>query len=137
MVSPTAVVLGPLPMFPLLAALPDNGTPAAWTVWLMAVPPLLAALAAARAQRRHPTIRWEEGALRGCTGGVLAGVVVGILANLAGGAVGPGRMRARRAVRLRRAGARDHGVRHRRALRRPRHDLVAASRRPGVRLTDR
>lgn len=94
MVSPTLVSLGALPMFPLLAALPDDGATPAWTVWLMALPPLVAAVAAARAQRRHPTIRWEEGALRGCTGGVLAGVVLGVLASLAGGAVGPGRMRS-------------------------------------------
>ena len=94
MVSPTVVSLGALPMFPLLAALPDDGSTPAWTPWLMAVPPLVAALAAARAQRRHPTVRWEEGALRGCTGGVLAGVVLGLLASLAGGAVGPGRMRS-------------------------------------------
>ena len=94
MVSPTVVSLGALPMFPLLAALPDDGATAAWTPWLMALPPVVAALAAARAQRRHPTVRWEEGALRGCTGGVLAGVVLGVLASVAGGAVGPGRMRS-------------------------------------------
>ena len=94
MVSPTVVSLGSLPMFPLLAALPDDGATAAWTPWLMALPPIVAALAAARAQRRHPTVRWEEGALRGCTGGVLAGVVLGLLASVAGGAVGPGRMRS-------------------------------------------
>ena len=92
-VTPTGVALGALPMFPLLAALPDNGSAAGWTAGLMALPPLIAAVGAARAQRRHPTVRWEEGALRGCTGGVLAGVVLGLLATLAGGAVGPGRMR--------------------------------------------
>ena len=57
------------------------------------MPPLVAALAAARAQRRTPTLRWEEGALRGCVGGVLAGLLLGVLAAVAGGAVGPGRMR--------------------------------------------
>lgn len=93
LVSPTLVSLGPLPMFPLLAALPDNGTPPTWTVGLMAVPPVVAALAVARSQRRHPTIRWDQGALRGCTAGVLAGVAFALLAAVAGGAVGPGRMR--------------------------------------------
>lgn len=92
-VSPTAVAVGALPMFPLLAALPDNGPTSAWTAWLLGVPPLVAAVAAARAQRHHPTIRWEEGALRGCAGGVVAGILVGLLAAVAGGAVGPGRMR--------------------------------------------
>ena len=92
---------------------------------LMAVPPLVAALAAARAQRRHPTLRWEEGALRGCAGGVLAGLLLGLLAAVAGGAVGPGRMRDVEPVRVRRPGARDHRVRDRRPGRRPGHDLVA------------
>ena len=91
LVSPTLVSIGPLPMFPLLAALPDSGT-SSWTPWLMGVPPLLAALGAVRAQRRLPTLRWDEGALRGCAGGVLAGVLFGLLASVSGGAVGPGRM---------------------------------------------
>ena len=93
LVSPSLVVTGPLPAFPLLAALPDSGPVPGWTVWLVAVPPLAAAVGAALAQRRRPTVRWEEGALRGCAGGVVAGLLLGWLAMLAGGAVGPGRMR--------------------------------------------
>lgn len=92
LVSPSVVVTGPLPAFPLLAALPDSGPVPAWTVVLVAVPPLAAAAGAALAQRRRPTLRWEEGALRGCAGGVAAGLLLGWLAVLAGGAVGPGRM---------------------------------------------
>jgi hypothetical protein len=90
--SPTAVVLGPVPMFPFLAALPDDGHPAAWVALLMLVPPLVAAYAAARAHRLYPTTRWEDAAVRGCGGGILAGLVVGGLCALAGGSVGPGRM---------------------------------------------
>lgn len=93
MVSPALVSLGPVPMFPLLAALPDNGPTPGWATYLIAVPPLVAALAAARAQRRTPTLRWEEGALRGCVGGVAAGLLLGVLAAVSGGAAGPGRMR--------------------------------------------
>lgn len=93
LVSPTGVVLGPLPMFPLLAALPANGPTAAWTAYLLALPPLAAAVAVARSQRRYPTLRWDHGALRGCVGGALAGLLLGLLAVVAGGAVGPGRMR--------------------------------------------
>lgn len=92
LVAPTVVVTGALPAFPLLAALPESGDVPGWTVGLIAVPPLAAAVGAALAQRRRPTLRWEEGALRGCAGGVLAGVLLGWLATLAGGAVGPGRM---------------------------------------------
>lgn len=93
LVSPTLVVLGPLPMFPLLAALPDDGAAPGWAAYLIAVPPLVAAVVAARAQRRAPTLRWEEGALRGCVGGVFAGIMLGVLTAVSGGAAGPGRMR--------------------------------------------
>jgi len=92
LVSPTLVVLGPLPMFPLLAALPDEGPTPGWTVAVVALPVLVAAYAAVQSQRRLPTLRWDEGAVRGCAGGVAAGVLFGVLASLAGGAVGPGRM---------------------------------------------
>lgn len=93
LVSPTFVQIGALPMFPLLAALPDNGPTPAWTAYLVGLAPVVAALAAVRSQRRNPTLRWDEGALRGCAGGVVAGVLLGILAAVSGGAVGPGRMR--------------------------------------------
>jgi hypothetical protein len=92
LVSPSVVSIGALPMFPLLAALPDTGPTPAWTPALIAVGPLVGALGAMRAQRAHPTYRWEEGALHGCGGGMLAGALFGVLALLAGGAVGPGRM---------------------------------------------
>lgn len=92
LVSPTAVVLGPLPMFPLLAALPDDGPPAGWTAYLVALPWLLALVATVRTQLRTPTQRWDEGVIRGLAGGVLAGLLFGIAAAVAGGAVGPGRM---------------------------------------------
>lgn len=92
LVSPALVSLGPLPMFPLLAALPDTGPTPVWTAYVVGIAPLVAALAAARSQHRNPTLRWDEGALRGCAGGVLAGVLLGGLAAIAGGAVGPGRM---------------------------------------------
>ena len=93
LVAPSAVVLGPLPLFPVLAALPDDGPSAGWTAWLIVLPPLVAFVAVLLVQRRHPTTRYEEGASRGCAGGVLAGVLFGIAAAFAGGAVGPGRMR--------------------------------------------
>ncbi len=91
-VSPAVVTVGALPMFPLLAALPDSGPTPAWSSGLVAVAPLVGAIGAIRAQRLHPTHRWEEGALHGCGGGMLAGALFGLLAVLAGGAAGPGRM---------------------------------------------
>lgn len=92
LVSPTAVVLGPLPLFPLLAALPDGGATPAWTAGLMALPPLTALLAGAWAQRRWPTSSWTEAAVRGASGGVLAGLGFAMLAAISGGRVGPGRL---------------------------------------------
>ncbi len=92
MVAPTAVVLGPLPMFPLLAALPDNGPTPGWTVALLAVPPLAAAGATYRALRRYPTKRWDEAALRGAGAGLVCAFGFALLAAVSGGSVGPGRM---------------------------------------------
>lgn len=92
LVSPALVAIGPVPMFPLLAALPDNGATPAWTQWLVGVPVLCAAVGAAWAQHRLPTTAWDQGALRGLVGGALAAALLGLLAAVAGGAAGPGRM---------------------------------------------
>lgn len=92
LVSPGAVVLGPLPVVPLVAALPVVGTPAGWVGGLMALPPLVAAVAAFRALRSR-TLTWDQVALAGCGGGLVAGVGFAVLASLSGGAAGPGRMR--------------------------------------------
>jgi hypothetical protein len=92
MVTPTAVVLGPLPMFPLLAALPDVGPTPGWTIALLAIPPLVAAVAVFRALGRYPTDRWDEAAVRGVGAGLLCAFAFAALAAVSGGAVGPGRM---------------------------------------------
>ncbi|UUW92301.1 DUF6350 family protein [Nocardioides sp. WV_118_6] len=92
-VSTTAVVLGPLPMFPLLAALPDQGSQPWWTDWLMLTPVLVAVYVAGRVQRDRPVLAWDQAAIRGCAGGITAGVLLAALTAFAGGAVGPGRMR--------------------------------------------
>jgi len=93
LVSPGAVVLGPLPLFALLAALPDPGAPGALLSSLVWLPPLVAALATMWWQRRHPALTWLEAALRGCGGGIVAGAAFAVLASVAGGTAGPGRMR--------------------------------------------
>jgi hypothetical protein len=92
LVSPGAVVLGPLPVVPLLAALPATGTPAGWVGGLMALPPLVAAYAAFRALRGR-LLSWDRLLLAGCGGGLVAGFGFAVLASLSGGAAGPGRMR--------------------------------------------
>lgn len=92
LVSPGLVVVGPLPLFPLAGAVPAGGDPAGWSVAVLGVLPLVAVWAVARSLRRHPATRWDEGAMRGCAAGLLAGLVLGVLVWLAGGALGPGRM---------------------------------------------
>jgi hypothetical protein len=91
-VTPTAVSLGALPMFPLLAALPDAGPTPGWTSALLALPPLVAAVASYRTLRRYPTSRWDDAAVRGVGAGLVAAVGFALLAAISGGAVGPGRM---------------------------------------------
>jgi len=92
LVSPAAVVLGPLPLVPLLAALPDTGTPAGWVGALVLVPSLAAAVASHRTLRARP-LTWDRVVLAGCGGGLVAGVGFALLASISGGAAGPGRMR--------------------------------------------
>lgn len=91
-VTPGAVVLGPLPMLPLLAALPDDGATPGWTAWLVIAPVVIAFVAGALTLRIRPAVRYLDAALHGCVGGVLAGVGFGLLAGVAGGSIGPGRM---------------------------------------------
>ncbi|MGZ8737383.1 MAG: cell division protein PerM [Nocardioides sp.] len=91
-VSPAMVVLGPVPAFPLLAALPPVGPGPAWATALVGVPVLLAAVAGVLVVRRHPDPGLEVGAGRGLAAGVLGGVLVALLVHSAGGSVGPGRM---------------------------------------------
>jgi hypothetical protein len=93
LVSPGAVVLGALPAFPVLAALPDDGPVPGWTAWLVLLAPLVAFVAAAWSQWTWPTAYYVEGAVRGASGGITAGVLLGLASSFAGGAVGPGRMR--------------------------------------------
>lgn len=92
LVTPTVVALGPLPLFPLLAALPGDGPTPGWTPALLALPPLIAAVGTWRALRDRPIERWDGAALRGLGAGVGAALAVAVVISLANGAVGPGRM---------------------------------------------
>lgn len=92
-VAPAHVTLGPLPLMPLLAALPDPGATPAWWSAAPAVAVAVAASAAWRHQSERPTLRWDEGALRSCGAGLLAASGFALLSAVAGGALGPGRLR--------------------------------------------
>jgi hypothetical protein len=91
-VSPTAVSLGVVPAFPVLAALPDQGPTPALLVALLAVPALAAALGIGQTLRRRPPIAHDLAAIRGAAAGFLAGLLVTVLVALAGGPLGTGRM---------------------------------------------
>lgn len=106
-VAPSGVVLGELPVFPLLAAVPTS-PPSAWgmTVFLL---PMGAGLAAGwvagrgyvtrglrggrwRRPNRPDLGRIEQAALRGGLAGAVAGLGYAVCAVIASGSVGPGRM---------------------------------------------
>ena len=91
-VSPSAVVLGPVPAVPLLAALPSSGTQPPWLGAVLVLPLLAGGWGAWRAGRRLPTRSWVQGVVRGLAAGAAAALVLTVLTALGGGAVGPGRM---------------------------------------------
>jgi hypothetical protein len=91
-ISPTAVSLGVVPAYPVLAALPGEGPTPGWLVLLLAVPALAAALGAAATLRRHEPIAHDLAAMRGAGAGFLAGILVTLLVAAAGGPLGTGRM---------------------------------------------
>jgi Family of unknown function (DUF6350) len=85
-------VLGPLPAFPLLAALPSDGAAPWWTTVLLGVPVLAGIWAGHRAIRTFPRAGYYDAAVLGLAGGALGAVVLGVAVGLSGGAVGPDRM---------------------------------------------
>jgi hypothetical protein len=91
-VSPSVVTLGPVPAYPLLAALPTAGPTPWWTALLMAVPVLAGAAAAGMALRRRPVHGYAAGAARGLGAGIVGALLSTAAIGLAGGSVGPGRM---------------------------------------------
>lgn len=101
-VTVTAVTLGPVPDFPLLAALPGGGPAPGWWAAFFVVPPACAVVGAALAQRRLfrrwpqdtalAALAWDLAALRGFGCGLGAGLLVWVAAALAGGPMGTGRM---------------------------------------------
>lgn len=91
-VSPTAVSLGAVPAYPVLAALPGEGPTPGWLVVLMGVPAIAAAVGAGLARRGGEPTPYDLAALRGAAAGFGAGVLVTIAIALAGGPMGTGRM---------------------------------------------
>lgn len=91
-VSPAMVTLGPMPAFPLVAALPPAGPGPTWASALVAVPFLLAVVAAGLTAWHDPVLGYRVAAARSLGVGLLGGLLAASLVLLAGGSIGPGRM---------------------------------------------
>jgi hypothetical protein len=91
-VSPSVVSLGPMPAFPLLAALPDAGPTPQWVVGFLAVPVVAAMAGAVLAQRAYRVPAFDSAALRGFGCGFAAALLTTGAIALAGGPMGTGRM---------------------------------------------
>jgi uncharacterized protein DUF6350 len=90
-VAPSGVRLGPLPAFPLLAAVPRDVS-AGWLQALVAVPVVAGVIAGLVVARRSPTVGPVRAGLLGGLAGLLGAVGFAVLCQLASGSVGPGRM---------------------------------------------
>jgi Family of unknown function (DUF6350) len=93
-VSPTGSVLGAVPDFPMLAALPSAARPALPSVLLLAVPYLAGVFGGMVTVRIAPTPSIETAPLHGFAAGATAGVLAGLAAAFSGGPLGDGRLAA-------------------------------------------
>lgn len=96
-VAPTGSVLGQIPRFPLLAALPTglHDSVAGWLAALLLSLPYLAGVTGGLLIVRHvPHMTVDGAAIRGFCSGAACGVILGLLAAFAGGPLGDGRLSA-------------------------------------------
>lgn len=91
-VAPTVVELGPLPTFPLLAAVPAEGTPPALALAVLGLPFAGGVAAGVLLVRRHRYMGIEAAGLYASLAGLLGGLGITVLSAVAGGPGGPGRM---------------------------------------------
>jgi len=94
-VAPTGAALGPLPMFPMLAAMPSGAHASlpGWVSVVMLVAPYLAgAFGGVLLVRAAPSPAAEIAPLWGFACGTATGVVMGVLAAFSGGPLGSGRL---------------------------------------------
>lgn len=90
--SAQQVVAGPVPAYPLLAAVPSQPAPAWLSVVVLAVPVLVAAGAGAAVSRRHRVEDWRHAAGLGLGGGALGALVLAGLVAISAGSAGSGRL---------------------------------------------
>jgi Family of unknown function (DUF6350) len=96
-VAPTGAALGPLPAFPLLAALPAGAHPSlpGWaSAAVLAVPYLAGAFGGVVLVRAAVVPAVEAAPVWGFVSGLVTGCVIGVMAVLAGGPLGSGRLAA-------------------------------------------
>ena len=94
-VAPTGSVLGPVPVFPMLAAIPVGTRPGGppWVpIAVLAVPYLAGVFAGIVTVRIAPTPVLEAAPLWGFAAGAATGVLAGLAAAFAGGPLGSGRL---------------------------------------------
>nr|WP_231640657.1 DUF6350 family protein [Nocardiopsis sp. NRRL B-16309] len=91
-VAPTGVSLGQLPLFPMLAALPDNGAAPALSLVSLALPFVAGGVGGVLTQRSAPDVVREAAPLWGFVCGVTTGLLCAALAELAGGSLGAQRL---------------------------------------------
>ncbi|WP_121187918.1 DUF6350 family protein [Nocardiopsis sp. Huas11] len=91
-VAPTGVSVGQLPLFPMLAALPDNGAAPAMSLVSLALPFVAGAVGGVLTQRSAPDVVREAAPLWGFVCGVTTGMLCAALAELAGGSLGAERL---------------------------------------------
>ena len=94
-VAPTGAALGPLPMFPMLAAMPSGAhasLPGWVSVGMLVVPYLAGAFGGVLVVRAAPSPAAEIAPLWGFACGAATGVVTGVLAAFSGGPLGSGRL---------------------------------------------
>ena len=91
-VAPTGISLGPLPAFPLLAALPGAGSAPAPSLLAFAIPVAAGIVAGLFVVRREPSLTPWRAAGWGALAGPVAGVAVALACVLASGPAGPGRL---------------------------------------------
>jgi hypothetical protein len=96
-IAPTGTVLGQLPAFPMLAAMPQGvhtAVPPSLSVAVLAVPYLAGAFGGLLTVRAAPILALEAAPLWGLACGALTGCALGVMAAFAGGPLGSGRLAA-------------------------------------------
>jgi Family of unknown function (DUF6350) len=96
-VAPTGSALGPLPLLPMLAALPSgahSSVPGWASAAMLSVPYLAGAFGGLITARAAPVLAFERAPLRGFACGIATAGALGLLAAFSGGPLGSGRLAA-------------------------------------------